>query len=177
MRRRVSQSGIPELFRGAGVTSREVASWVRDVERDRASAPNLVVQGAAGTGKTREACAALLELAPYMPVWFCRFGDVLRAIRATYGADGSEEDVMARWRGCSVLLIDDLGKERPTPDAMEKLYALTDGRYANARPTVITTQYAYAGLRRRFTESGADAETADAVLRRIYQGATVVTMR
>lgn len=43
--------------------------------------------------------------------------------------------------GCAVLCLDDLGKERPTQDVLDKLFALIDHRYRRGRATIFTTQY------------------------------------
>ena len=133
-----------------------------------------MLTGGAGCGKTREACAALAIAAAERPVLFATFGDVLRAVRATYGGEGNEETALSRYRSVSVLCIDDLGKERPTADALEKLFAVLDARYGREKPTVFTTQYGKAELGRRLMAEGGDFEQADAILRRVYQGAEVV---
>lgn len=172
--RRVAKSGIPPRFVSAKPSVPQSRAWA-----ERAAgggSENLVLTGRAGCGKTREACAALRVAAAEKPVLFATFGDVLRAVRATYGGEGSEETALSRYRSVSVLCVDDLGKERPTADALEKLFAVLDARYGRMKPTVFTTQYGKPELGRRLMAEGGDFEQADAILRRVYQGAEVVVM-
>lgn len=173
--RRVAKSGIPPRFVSAKPSVPQSRAWAERAAEGGSA--NLVLTGRAGCGKTREACAALRVAAAEKPVLFATFGDVLRAVRSTYGAgEGSEETALSRYRCVSVLCIDDLGKERPTQDALEKLFALLDSRYGRMKPTVFTTQYGKAELGRRLMAEGGDYEQADAILRRVYQGAEVVAM-
>lgn len=172
--RRVRLSGMPPRFANAKPSMPESREWAERAARGGSA--NLVLTGKAGCGKTREACAALGIAAAEKPVLFATFGDVLRAVRATYGGEGSEETALSRYRSVSVLCIDDLGKERPTADALEKLFAVLDARYGREKPTVFTTQYGKAELGRRLMAEGGDYEQADAILRRVYQGAEVVVM-
>lgn len=172
--RRVAASGIPPRFASAEPSLPAVRAWAAGAAGGEPA--NLVLAGPAGCGKTREACAALRVAAAERPVLFATFGDVLRAVRATYGGAGSEETALSRYRCVSVLCIDDLGKERPTADALEKLFALADFRYSRMKPTVFTTQYGKAELGRRLMAEGGDFEQADAILRRVYQGAEAVCL-
>ena len=173
--RRVLMSGMPSRFSNCAPSIPETAAWAEGAAKGNPS--NLVLYGEAGCGKTREACAALRIAAKSKPVLFATFGDVLRAVRSTYGSgEGTEETALSRYRSVSVLCIDDLGKERPTADAMEKLFALLDFRYGRMKPTVFTTQYTPQTLPRRLMAEGADYEQVDAILRRVYQGAEAVCL-
>ena len=173
--RRILASGMPARFSRCAPSMPETAAWAEGAASGEPS--NLVLYGEAGCGKTREACAALRIAAKSRPVLFATFGDVLRAVRSTYGAgEGSEETALSRYRCVSVLCVDDLGKERPTADAIEKLFALLDFRYGRMKPTVFTTQYTPQTLPRRLMAEGADYEQVDAIMRRVYQGAKAVAM-
>lgn len=172
--RRVRLSGMPPRFANAKPSMPESREWAERAAHGGSA--NLVLTGRAGCGKTREACAALAIAAAERPVLFATFGDVLRAVRATYGGEGNEETALSRYRSVSVLCIDDLGKERPTADALEKLFALLDFRYGRMKPTVFTTQYTPQTLPRRLMAEGADYEQVDAIMRRVYQGAKAVAM-
>ena len=132
---------------------------------------NLVVMGDSGAGKTKVACAILAESATRVPCRFATFGDVLRSVRDTYGAEGTESRALAQWSGCRILCLDDLGKEKPTADALEKLFALLDARYRSGKPTLFTTQYqSPKELGHRLMESGGDKPTAQAIVRRVFGG-------
>lgn len=176
--RLIAASGIPPRFRGlpASAMRPEVARWAASARDRDGGAGNLVLSGPAGCGKTTQACAALAEVAGSRPVLFATFGDVLRAVRATYGRAGSEEEALGAYRSAGVLCIDDLGKERPTADALEKLFALVDYRYSRLKATIYTTQYGQQALGRRLMAEGGDYEQASAILRRVYQGAASVAL-
>lgn len=172
--RRMARSGIPPRFSSGMPADGRVGRWA--VGAGLGEPRNLVLTGRAGCGKTREACAALRVAAGRCTVAFTTFGDVLRAVRATYGGRGTEDEALSRYRCVSVLCVDDVGKERPTPDALEKLFALLDARYGRMKPTVFTTQYAMNDLGARLMAEGGDREQADAILRRMYQDAEVVEL-
>ena len=112
------------------------------------------------------------DVAPtHVPCRFATFGDVLRGVRDTYGAEGSESRALAQWTGCRILCLDDIGKEKPTADALEKLFALLDARYRSGKPTLFTTQYqSPKELGHRLMESGGDKPTAQAIVRRVFGG-------
>ena len=95
----------------------------------------------------------------------------LRGVRDTYGAEGSESRALAQWTGCRILCLDDIGKEKPTADALEKLFALLDARYRSGKPMLFTTQYrSPMELGHRLMESGGDKPTAQAIVRRVFGG-------
>ena len=101
--------------------------------------------GDSGAGKTEVACAILAESVAHLPNALCRFatfGDVLRSIRSTYDdVLRSEWQAIGQWAGFRILCIDDLGKEKPTADALEKMFTVLDARYRSGKPTLFTTQY------------------------------------
>ena len=168
-RKAIVSVGMPTIFErapfeGAPERAQECARkcWKGDSR-------NLVLIGDSGEGKTEAACALLGAMAPHVRCRFATFGDILREVRATYGADGTEAGVMGKWEGCAVLCLDDLGKERPTQDALDKLFALIDHRYNHGRPTIFTTQYKTpSDLGKRLMSQGGDAETAEAIVRRVF---------
>ena len=73
--------------------------------------------GRFGRGQDRGRMRHPRRIGAYMPrrVALCRFatfGDVLRSVRDTYGAEGSESRALAQWAGCRILCLDDIGKEQ-----------------------------------------------------------------
>ena len=48
-----------------------------------------------------------------------------------------------------MLIIDDLGKERPSEWTLEKLFTIINNRYENNLPVIITTNYNRDKLRER----------------------------
>ena len=82
-------------------------------------------------------------------------------------------DPLKRYAEAGYLLIDDLGKRRPTGFVLDSLFQLIDQRYSAMRPTLVTTQYRPSDLVRRLAEQG-DADTAKAIVSRLRHGARVV---
>lgn len=168
-RKAIVSVGMPAIFERVPfeVAPKRAQEWARKCLQG--DSRNLVFIGDSGEGKTEAACALLGAMAPHVRCRFATFGDILREVRATYGADGTEAGVMGKWEGCAVLCLDDLGKERPTQDVLDKLFALIDHRYRRGRATVFTTQYKTpSGLGRRLMSQGGDAETAEAIVRRVF---------
>lgn len=168
-RRRIVAVGMPTIFERVPFEAapKRAQDWARKCWKG--DSRNLVLIGDSGEGKTEAACALLGTMAPHVRCRFATFGDILREVRATYGADGTEAGVMGKWEGCAVLCLDDLGKERPTQDVLDKLFALVAHRYNHGRPTIFTTQYKTpSDLGRRLMSQGGDAETAEAIVRRVF---------
>jgi len=101
----------------------------------------LLFQGNYGSGKTHLAIAiANHRLAQGDDVLFMTTPDLLDHLRATYGpsADIEYDELFERVRNASLLVLDDLGTESPTPWAQEKLFQLLNHRYLHRLPTVLT---------------------------------------
>lgn len=168
-RKAIVAVGMPAIFERVPfeVAPKRAQEWARKCWKG--DSRNLVFIGDSGEGKTEAACALLGAMAPHVRCRFATFGDILREVRATYGADGTEAGVMGKWEGCAVLCLDDPGKERPTQDVLDKLFALIDHRYRRGRATIFTTQYkSPSELGARLMSQGGDAETAEAIVRRVF---------
>ena len=168
-RKAIVSVGMPAIFERAPFEAapKRARDWARKCWKG--DSRNLVLIGDSGEGKTEAACALLGAMAPHVRCRFSTFGDILREVRATYGADGTEAGVMGKWESCAVLCLDDLGKERPTQDVLDKLFALIDHRYRRGRATIFTTQYrSPTDLGKRLMSQGGDAETAEAIVRRVF---------
>lgn len=168
-RKAIVAVGMPTIFERVpfDAAPKRAREWARKCLQG--DSRNLVFIGDSGEGKTEAACALLGAMAPHVRCRFATFGDIIREVRATYGADGTEACVMGKWEGCAVLCLDDLGKERPTQDVLDKLFALIDHRYRRGRATIFTTQYKTpTDLGKRLMSQGGDAETAEAIVRRVF---------
>lgn len=135
--------------------------------------------GPAGTGKTHAACQALAEFVGrhvvelaggYMSyvgprARFVTVPEWLSRVRSTYGGDESEHDVVMAVAKAGFLVLDDIGKGKPTEWALERIYTIINYRYENELPTVITSNYTVAALGERL--ACGDEETAVAIVSRI----------
>jgi len=97
----------------------------------------LILWGDVGTGKSfAAACIANYLLDHKVSVVMTSFVRVLEIIQ-----DGGEKEtaLMDRLSRAKLVIFDDLGAERSTSYALEKVYNLIDDRYSNQRPMILTT--------------------------------------
>ena len=130
----------------------------------------LYLWGDVGTRKTTCAAAVATRLhdrgkSPLMVPMYRVLDEIQRSFH-----DGG--DPLKRYAESSYLLIDDLGKRRPTGFVLDSLFQLIDQRYSSMRPTLVTTQYRPSDLVRRLAEQG-DPDTAKAIVSRLRGGARV----
>lgn len=131
----------------------EVAAAVRDFITETALAGRhepvlgLYLHGPTGVGKTHLAVAAArshLRMSaekydPYDPlVRFERVSKLVTTIQDTYGT-GQTGSVIHRLEIADLLVLDDLGAEKATPDVMRILTDLLSAR--ELHPTLITSNY------------------------------------
>jgi DNA replication protein DnaC len=104
----------------------------------------LLFKGGYGCGKTHLAAAiANRAVERGQAVLFITVPDLLDHLRATF-APSSPATYDSRFeevRTVSLLILDDLGTESPTPWAQEKLFQVLNHRYNALLPTVITTNH------------------------------------
>jgi DNA replication protein DnaC len=101
----------------------------------------LVFLGTHGCGKTHLAASiANQQLKAGKPVFFAVVPDLLDHFRSTFSPDSrvTYDHVFEAVKTSPLLILDDLGTERSTPWAQEKLYQILNYRYNSRLPTVIT---------------------------------------
>ncbi len=102
----------------------------------------LSLHGPYGVGKTHLAVAAAGEREDRGDeIFFATVADLLDYLRATFAPDSdvSHDDLLDRIRNADVLVLDDMGAERSTPFAEDKLFQIVGYRYEERLPTIITT--------------------------------------
>ena len=102
----------------------------------------LSLHGPYGVGKTHLAVAAAGEREDRGDeVFFATVADLLDYLRATFSPDSevSHDDLLDSIRNADVLVLDDMGAERSTPFAEDKLFQIVGYRYEERLPTIITT--------------------------------------
>ncbi len=97
----------------------------------------LLFWGTVGTGKSyTAACIANELLEKNIPVVMTSFVKILQDIQ---GYQEKERVFMSRLDYAELLIIDDLGTERNTDYALEKVYNIIDSRYRAGKPLILTT--------------------------------------
>ena len=98
----------------------------------------LLFTGDVGTGKTyAAACIANYLLDRCIPVVMTSFVKILGLAQNFRGDE--EERYIRRMNMAKLLVIDDLGAERSTDFALEKVYNIIDSRYRARLPMILTT--------------------------------------
>ena len=161
---RVEMSGIPIEYRDTPIREPAVREWVDAVLAG--SSEQLVIRGTNGTGKTTQACAALMELTQQMTVRFATLDAIQRAVNGSWiDRSRSPAEVLAAFTTCGCLLVDDLGQTPMNERSTAMLLQIMSERIGNGKPTVYTTNYEGEGLYRRLAEGG--AQHANAIMDRL----------
>lgn len=192
LRCRLADSNMPETWHQRGLSA-----WLRRTHNEQAAfdaavafgrrvkngeRPSLYIAGPIGTGKTMLAsCLALDLIRLGHSVLWSNVGDLLRALRATFNSTEKEQDVIDRFTAPPILVLDDLGKERPTEWAAEQLFAIFNRRYDCGKTTIVTTNYGGPDLVRRLTprpdSTGyADDTTAASIVDRLRGTSTLIVL-
>ena len=126
---------------------RDSLTFAVETARTFAEAPKgwLLLTGLRGCGKTHLAVAIINERLPRKdPVFFAFVPDLLDHLRATFTPDSvtGYDELFELVKTAPLLVLDDLGSERSTPWAEEKLYQLIVHRHNARLSTVITSNLA-----------------------------------
>lgn len=130
----------------------------------------LIITGKSGVGKTHLATAILNKLTEKdMLVLMGRLILLLDVIKDTFKDFSSKEkDIIELYSKVDMLIIDDLGTERISSWALEKLYTIIENRNENKLPIIVTTRFNKESLLDRFCQSE-DEELSEAVIQKLYQ--------
>jgi DNA replication protein DnaC len=151
----------PEKVRG------KLQEYVEQVTECLDSNLGLFLTGPVGCGKThlavgaaRVACAQ--GFAPQfvsVPGWF-------QALRESYSdqRQGKEHELLKWMREAELLILDDLGAERPSDWMRERLYLIINERTVCMRPTWVTTNLTVKELNEWIGERSVSRLTGDAVV-------------
>ncbi len=131
---------------------------------------SLFITGNIGTGKTHLAASIANELIKNgQPVIFGTLINLLTEVKDSYSIDGEyESKIINKYSKIGLLIIDDLGKERPSEWTLEKLFTIINNRYENNLPVIITTNYNREKLRERLA-CNKNYEIADSIISRLYE--------
>lgn len=130
----------------------------------------LFITGTYGVGKTYLAsCIANETIKNKNTVVFGTLIQLLDYIKDTYkDSSVSDKEYLNLYSSVDLLIIDDLGKEKPTEWVLEKLFLIVNNRYNNYLPIVITTNYNRNQLRERLCVNK-NYSMVDSIISRLYE--------
>ena len=114
-------------------------AWVycKEYAADPKTTPFLALFGGYGSGKTHLAMS-IAQRTGEQVVW-ANCADLFAYLKTRFKIDFEEE--VERIKTAGLLVLDDLGANRFTPWADEKLYEIVNHRHQGRMPTVITTNF------------------------------------
>jgi len=118
----------------------------------------LFITGGYGVGKTHLAAAITNYLirSKMATVIFGNVTTLLGRLRSAYSDDSEYEEtqILKELHDVDLLVIDDLGKEKPTPWVEEKLYNVVNERYENYKPIIVTSNLELEEIEQRLETCG-----------------------
>jgi DNA replication protein DnaC len=159
--RRLSAAHIPERYRHCSLDTYETAfkganpSLARALTNARKFAETypvdtggngLLFVGAAGLGKTHLAVGVLSRLVQERGVkgYFCDYRELLKNIQNSYNPQvhTTELELLKPVFAAEVLVLDDLGAQRPNEWVSDTVALILNTRYNDKQTTIITTNWA-----------------------------------
>lgn len=106
----------------------------------------LLLIGGCGVGKTHLAVAALVEIINSNKpgrLLFSNFQDLIQEIQASFNNDQvpSKSELLRPLLEADLLVLDELGSQKPTTFVQDVLYYVINTRYNEERTTIFTTNY------------------------------------
>jgi len=154
---RIAGSGIPKRYEHCTLDSFHESSVVLKNAKKRvqdfvdewpnpASGKGLLLMGPCGSGKTHLAVGSLLGIINGDKpgrVLFQNFSDLIQEIQASFDSEHvpRKSELIQPLIQCDLLVIDELGAQKPTPWVQDILYYVINSRYNDARTTIFTTNY------------------------------------
>ncbi len=119
-----------------------VEEYLGDWQNHREEGRGLYFCGGVGTGKTHLAVAVMNDLIrrERVPSLFVTVPELLDNLRGAYNDPAKDLDEwMEAVKNADLLILDDLGSEKPTLWVQERLFVIINHRYRETLPTLITS--------------------------------------
>lgn len=138
----------------------------------------LIITGESGLGKTHLAASIANKLIENDKIVLMgRLTTLLDMIKETFRDNTkSENELIELYSNVDMIIIDDLGTEKISQWALEKLYTIIQNRNENGLPIIITTRFDKQGLIERFSQSQ-DEQLVDAIISKLYQMCYGITLK
>lgn len=164
---RLNRAGIPKRFRDVKT---DVSEYVDAIKKGY----SFVFSGGVGTGKTYLACAIASALIDDLTI---QFTSVAKINAAIFDDAMSEAELFRSLAQCQLLILDDLGKEKPSEWLLALTFRIVNARYEENLPIVVTMNYTMEELKRRLEASPKDP-AALSIVSRLYEmcGGAPVTL-
>lgn len=154
---RMAAANIPKRYARCTLdTFRDSMSVLRNAKRrvqefvdlwpSLSEGKGLLLMGGCGAGKTHLAVAALIEVINSGKpgrVLFANFQDLIQEIQASFDSDQTpgKAEIMRPLLEADLLVLDELGSQKPTTFVQDILYYVINTRYNDERTTIFTTNY------------------------------------
>ncbi|HEV3476010.1 MAG TPA: ATP-binding protein [Rubrobacteraceae bacterium] len=132
----------PYFSPSAARAAEKVETYLKNWEENKEAGRGLYFCGDVGTGKTHLAVAVMNELIQRkrVPSLFVTVPEFLDNLREAYMIPGRDLDEwMDAVKNADLLVLDDLGAEKPNPWVRERLFVVVNHRYREALPTLFTS--------------------------------------
>ena len=138
----------------------------------------LIITGESGLGNTHLAASIANKLIENDKIVLMgRLTMLLDIIKETFRDNTkSENELIELYSNVDMIIIDDLGTEKISQWALEKLYTIIQNRNENRLPIIITTRFDKQGLIERFSQSQ-DEQLVDAIISKLYQMCYGITLK
>lgn len=141
--RGADQGEMDQLVRARATCRQYIDTFLQE---DGSYTPTgLLFVGPSGVGKTHLAAAVLSELIQRYGVRgrFFDFTSLVHQIQSTFdpASEESTHQVLDPVMGCDVLVLDELGAQRPTQWVRDTLYLILNSRYNRRLATLFTTNH------------------------------------
>lgn len=169
---RIMLGRLDPLYRDAQTRHEKSRQWLAayraflaDKTGEALPPGNFVITGPVASGKTYEANAIARELlgTDYVPVTMITVADMIETMKPN--GDGAMDE--GQFKVAPVLVLDDLGAERLTEFAEERLRGVLDYRMNHRFPTIFTSNLKPPQIRERYEAR---------LFRRIAEGSTLLVI-
>lgn len=153
-------------------TNKKVVEIVKDyIEKciENKQENGLVITGNSGVGKTHLAASISNQLIEKDKLVLTgRLTSLLDMIKETFRDNSkSENELIELFSNIDMVVIDNLGTEKISSWALDKLYTIIENRNENKLSIIITTKFNKEELLHRFEQSN-DKELSKAIIQKLY---------